>query len=61
MDLTNSTTAQNLSDAFAGESMVNRKYLFFADVARKLGLNDLAKLLKKRLPNKQSTPLPTFV
>ncbi|NEQ49944.1 MAG: rubrerythrin family protein [Leptolyngbya sp. SIO3F4] len=47
MDLTNSTTAKNLSDAFAGESMANRKYLFFADVARQLGLNDLAKLFKE--------------
>lgn len=46
MDLSNSNTAKNLADAFAGESMANRKYLFFADVARKLGLNDLAKLFR---------------
>jgi rubrerythrin len=44
MDLTNSTTANNLSEAFGGESMANRKYLFFAEVAKQLGLTDLAKL-----------------
>ncbi|MEM7771824.1 MAG: rubrerythrin family protein [Cyanobacteria bacterium P01_E01_bin.6] len=47
MDLTNSTTAQNLSDAFAGESMANRKYLFFAEIARNLGFTDLSKLFKE--------------
>jgi rubrerythrin len=47
MDLTNSNTAQNLSDAFAGESMANRKYLFFAEVAKQLGFTDLAKLFKE--------------
>ncbi|MFM7426497.1 MAG: rubrerythrin family protein [Elainella sp.] len=46
MDLSNSNTAKNLADAFAGESMANRKYLFFADVARKLGMMDLAKLFR---------------
>ena len=47
MDLSNANTAKNLSDAFAGESMANRKYLFFADVARKLGLSNLAKLFRE--------------
>lgn len=47
MDLSNSNTAKNLSDAFAGESMANRKYLFFAEVARKLGMSDLAKLFRE--------------
>ncbi|NJL51483.1 MAG: rubrerythrin, partial [Hydrococcus sp. SU_1_0] len=39
MDLspTTTTTLQNLMAAFSGEAMANRKYLFFADVARKLG------------------------
>mgnify|MGYP000055254778 FL=1 len=46
MDLSNSNTAKNLADAFGGESMANRKYLFFADVAKKLGRNDLAKLFR---------------
>lgn len=46
MDLNTSNTAKNLHEAFAGESMANRKYLFFADVARQLGLSDLAKLFR---------------
>lgn len=47
MDLSNFTTLQNLESAFAGESMANRKYLFFAAVARQLGFADLAKLFKE--------------
>lgn len=47
MDLSNSNTAKNLEAAFGGESMANRKYLFFADVARKLGMNDVAKLFRE--------------
>ncbi len=46
MDLQNSTTLANLEAAFGGESMANRKYLFFADVAQKLGFKDIAKLFK---------------
>lgn len=46
MDLSNSNTLKNLEAAFGGESMANRKYLFFAEVARKLGFSDLAKLFK---------------
>ncbi|MEM9449012.1 MAG: rubrerythrin family protein [Cyanobacteria bacterium P01_E01_bin.6] len=47
MDLSNSKTVQNLADAFAGESQANRKYLFFADVAKQLGMTDLAKLFRE--------------
>jgi rubrerythrin len=47
MDLSNANTAKNLNEAFGGESMANRKYLFFADVARQLGMSDLAKLFKE--------------
>lgn len=47
MDLSNSNTLKNLDAAFAGESMANRKYLFFAEVTRKLGLADLSKLFKE--------------
>ncbi|HEY9709930.1 MAG TPA: rubredoxin [Oculatellaceae cyanobacterium] len=47
MDLSNSNTLKNLEAAFAGESMANRKYLFFAEVARKLGYADLSKLFKE--------------
>ncbi len=46
MDLSNANTLKNLESAFAGESMANRKYLFFAEVARQLGFSDLAKLFK---------------
>ncbi|MCG5060979.1 MAG: rubrerythrin family protein [Limnoraphis sp. WC205] len=47
MDLSNSNTAKNLEAAFAGESMANRKYLFFAEVARQLGMSDIAKLFRE--------------
>ena len=46
MDLSKPSTYANLEAAFGGESMANRKYLFFADVAKKLGHNDLAKLFR---------------
>jgi rubrerythrin len=32
---------------FGGESMANRKYLYFAEVVQKLGYKDLAKLFKE--------------
>ncbi len=47
MDTSNSNTAKNLEAAFGGESMANRKYLFFAEVTRQLGMNDLSKLFKE--------------
>lgn len=47
MDLSNSSTAKNLAEAFAGESMANRKYLFFAEVTRKLGMKELSKLFQE--------------
>lgn len=45
--LDNSKTAENLHAAFAGESMANRKYLYFAKVARKLGNEEIAKLFEE--------------
>ncbi|MBW4679495.1 MAG: rubrerythrin family protein [Microcoleus vaginatus WJT46-NPBG5] len=47
MDLSNSNTFKNLEAAFAGESMANRKYLFFAEVARQLGFGEISKLFKE--------------
>ncbi|MGK7881133.1 MAG: rubrerythrin family protein [Crocosphaera sp.] len=47
MNLSNKNTAKNLEAAFGGESMANRKYLFFAEVTRKLGLKELSKLFKE--------------
>ena len=46
MDLSKPSTHANLEAAFDGESMANRKYLFFADVAKQLGHKDLAKLFR---------------
>lgn len=47
MNMSNSNTLKNLEAAFGGESMANRKYLFFADVASNLGFKDVAKLFKE--------------
>ncbi len=47
MDLSNANTSKNLEAAFGGESMANRKYLFFAEVTRQLGFSDLSKLFKE--------------
>ncbi len=47
MDLSNANTAKNLEAAFGGESMANRKYLFFAEVTQKLGMKELSKLFKE--------------
>jgi rubrerythrin len=46
MDLSKPSTQANLEAAFAGESMANRKYLFFAEVARQLGQAELARLFR---------------
>lgn len=45
--MNSSNTAKNLESAFGGESMANRKYLFFAEVTRKLGMNELSKLFRE--------------
>ncbi len=47
MDLSKPSTQANLEAAFGGESMANRKYLFFADVAKKLGHNGLSNLFRE--------------
>lgn len=39
-------TAQNLADAFAGESQANRKYLAFSQQAEKEGYKQVAKLFR---------------
>ena len=46
MDLSNPATQANLEAAFGGESMANRKYLFFAQVAQQLGHKELSRLFK---------------
>jgi len=42
-----SVTLQNLEAAFAGESMANRKYLFFARRARELGAVEVAEMFER--------------
>jgi rubrerythrin len=39
-------TEQNLKDAFAGESMANRRYLYFAQKADVEGYNDVAAVFR---------------
>ena len=46
MDHSKPSTQANLEAAFGGESMANRKYLFFSDVAKQLGNSELAKLFR---------------
>ncbi|HEX7809555.1 MAG TPA: rubrerythrin family protein [Thermoanaerobaculia bacterium] len=46
MDLQNSKTLNNLKDAFAGESMANRRYLYFAKLADVEGHPDVAGLFR---------------
>ncbi|MFM7652178.1 MAG: rubrerythrin family protein, partial [Vulcanococcus sp.] len=46
MDLSKPGTQANLEAAFGGESMANRKYLFFAEVAKQLGNGELARLFR---------------
>lgn len=40
-------TEKNLESAFAGESMANRKYLYFAKIARNLGADEVADLFEE--------------
>jgi rubrerythrin len=46
MDFNGSRTFQNLKDAFAGESMANRRYLYFARQADVEGQPDIAGLFR---------------
>lgn len=42
-----SNTERNLEAAFGGESMANRKYLFFSQLCMKLGYRDIGKLFRE--------------
>ena len=44
--LKGSRTEQNLKDAFAGESMANRRYLYFAAKADVEGYNDVSAVFR---------------
>jgi rubrerythrin len=60
MNLSPTKTFQNLIAAFSGEAMANRKYLFFADLARKLGYTDIAKLFKETAEQETAHALAHF-
>ena len=45
-NLKGSKTEQNLKDAFAGESMANRRYLYFAAKADVEGYNDVSAVFR---------------
>src|ERR1700729_1767991 len=45
-ELKGSKTAQNLRDAFAGESQANRRYLYFAQKADVEGYNDVSAVFR---------------
>jgi rubrerythrin len=45
-NLTESRTQKNLEQAFAGEAMANRRYLYFAKIARELGNEEVARLFE---------------
>jgi rubrerythrin len=45
-NLKDSKTEQNLKDAFAGESMANRRYLYFASKADVEGYNDVSAVFR---------------
>jgi len=44
--LKDSKTAENLKEAFAGESMANRRYLYFAQKADVEGQNDISAVFR---------------
>lgn len=46
MELKGSNTAQNLKDAFGGESEANRRYLYFAQKADIEGYTDVASVFR---------------
>ena len=46
MELKDSKTAQNLKDAFSGESQANRRYLYFAQKADIEGAPDVAQVFR---------------
>ena len=46
MSLKGTKTEENLKDAFAGESMANRRYLYFAQKADVEGFNDVSAVFR---------------
>ena len=46
-------TEKNLQAAFAGESQARNKYIYFSEVAKKEGLEDVAKIFEKTAGNEE--------
>lgn len=53
MELKGSRTEQNLMNAFAGESQARNKYTYFANQARKEGLDHIAEIFEETARNEQ--------
>lgn len=53
MELKGSKTEKNLQTAFAGESQARNKYTYFANVARKEGMNQIAEIFEETARNEQ--------
>ena len=53
MELKGSKTEQNLQTAFAGESQARNKYTYFANVARKEGMNQIAEIFEETARNEE--------
>ena len=53
MELKGSKTEKNLQTAFAGESQARNKYTYFANVARKDGMNQIAEIFEETARNEQ--------
>ena len=51
MELKGSKTEKNLQTAFAGESQARNKYTYFANVARKEGMNQIAEIFEETARN----------
>lgn len=53
MDLKGSKTEKNLAAAFAGESQARNKYTYFASVAKKEGLEQIAAIFEETATNEK--------
>lgn len=53
MELKGSKTEQNLQSAFAGESQARNKYTYFAQMARKEGMEQIAAIFEETARNEQ--------
>lgn len=53
MELKGTKTEKNLQDAFAGESQARNKYTYFANTARKEGMEQIANFFEETARNEQ--------